>query len=107
MLLLLAAMLADPQAHSGIKYSLGNVNESSIPYVITYTECFEGAWMANINANKQARDEALRTCITLRPELIDKYGSSRTGDRLQAKRNLERSFDGIEKAYQKASDKKG
>jgi hypothetical protein len=107
MFLMLAAMLADPSAHSGVKYSLGNVNESSIPYVVAYTECFERAWMANINADKQPRDEALGACMTMRPTLIEKYGSSRTGDRLQAKRNLERSFDGIEKAYQKASDKKG
>jgi len=107
MLVLLAAMLADPQAHSGVNYSLGNVNESSIPYVVAYTECFESAWMASINADKQARDEALRACTAMRPDLIEKYGTSRMGDRLQAKRNLERSFDGIEKAYQKASDKKG
>jgi hypothetical protein len=105
MFLMLAIMLGEPQANSGVQFSMDRVNESSIPYVTVYARCFEGAWMASINADKQARDEALGKCTQLRPELIDKYGSTKTGDRLQAKRNLERSLDGVERAYRKASEK--
>jgi hypothetical protein len=107
MFLLLAAMLGEVQANSGVKFSMDRVNLSSVPYATVYARCFEEAWMATVGSGKPARDAALEKCTEIRPELIEKYGQSRPDDRLQAKRNLERSLDGIERAYQKASDKKG
>jgi hypothetical protein len=101
--LVVAAMLGfDP--NSGVNLKLDRVNESSIAYVTVYAKCFENAWVSNLGS-RPARDEAMRQCMTMRPALIDKYGASRTGDRLQAKRNLERSLDAIEHAYAEASAK--
>jgi hypothetical protein len=99
MILLYAALaLAAREPNSGVSFKIEKVDSSTAAYVATYAQCFENAAVAAKGATPEIKQHRYEQCRSTRSGLMTRFASEAPG-RLQAKRNLERSMNVIEKAF--------